>query len=64
MNEAELKKHNNLCHKIADASCDNADQKELLQAYWDDTFSYMYDMNLDELVEIATDMGVDDEMGN
>jgi hypothetical protein len=61
MNEAELKKHNNLCHTIADEASETVEIKELLRAHWDETFSYMHDMNLDELVEIATDMGIEVE---
>ena len=56
-----LREHNALSHAIADASCESADMKSLLQAYWDDTYAYMQDMSLGELTEIATDMGIEVE---
>ena len=56
-----LRIHNDLAHAIADASCESADMKSLLEAYWDNTFAYMQDLDLDELVETANDMGIEVE---
>ena len=54
-----LKGH--LVDAIADSSCDSADMKSLLQMYYDDVASYMNELTLEELVEIADEMGIEVE---
>ena len=60
-NKKVLRRHNDLSHAIADASCESADMKSLLEAYWDSTFAYVQDLNLDELAETAIGMGIEVE---
>jgi len=54
-----LKGH--LVDAIANSSCDSADMKTLIQLYYDDVASYMNDLTLEELVEIADEMGIEVE---
>ena len=54
-----LKGH--LVDAIADSSCDSADMKSLLIMYYDDVASYMNELTLEELVEIADEMGIEVE---
>ena len=48
-----------LVEKIATQATDNADLKELMRLYYDETYSYMSDLSMSELKEIADDMGIE-----
>ncbi len=56
-----IKRKGHLVDAIANASCDSVDLKTLLQMYYDDVAGQMNDLNLDELLEIASNMGIEVE---
>ena len=43
----------NLIDKIAESMCDSADQKTLLQLYYDDSYSWLASLSKEELLDQA-----------
>ena len=56
------KYQNELYHKLAEAATDNADQKTLIQMYFDDQFNYFSGCLDKDLEEYAENLGVDIEV--
>ena len=42
-----------LIEKIAESMCDSVDQKTLLQLYYDDSYSWLYSLSTEELLDQA-----------
>ena len=55
---ATMKTKRELAEEIAEQSCESVDMKTLLRAFWDESYSYMIDKELEDLQEIASDMGI------
>ena len=58
---ATMKTKIELAEEIAEWNCDSVDMKTLIESFWDNVYSYMIDKELEDLQEIASDMGIDIE---
>jgi|JYMV01.1.fsa_nt_gi hypothetical protein len=48
-----------LVHKLADQAVEAATQKDLTKLYWDDAFNWYNDCDLESLIEMANNVGVE-----